>query len=119
MKAFILAAAFVVIFIACAPTTTNVGDGATTAADLELLKGWGWEHSEYGARYLVGTVRNNTDKSYGYVQITFALLDADGAQVGSTFTNVNDLQPHTDWRFRAGVLEGAARKAKVTEITGF
>lgn len=115
------------VFTACETATSNVGQDAVNVGqdavdnkqpDLELLEGWGWERDEFGISYIVGRVRNNSDKEYSYAEINFVLLDADGAQVGSTFDNVTDLQPGVTWKFRAMVFEDDAATAKVTELSG-
>lgn len=78
-----------------------------------------WATEEYGSRYLVGTVKNNTDKQYSYVQVEFNLYDNSGAQVGSTADNINNLEPHGTWKFKAMVMEEKATRAKLKGITGF
>lgn len=110
---------------ACA-TSSNVVDPADPAAptsvkapDLELVEGWGWERGDFGVRYIAGSVKNNSDRKMEYVQVTFRLLDASGAQVGSTLANTTDLAPGGVWKFQAVVLEDRATKAQVTDLTGF
>ena len=78
-----------------------------------------WATGEFGNRTIRGTVRNNTEKQYGYVQVEINLYDNSGTQVGSTLANVNNLEPNSTWRFEAAVLEDSATKAKVKDVTGF
>ena len=86
-------------------------------ADLEILE---TDTSNDGyVRYVVGTVRNNTKKTYGYVQVTINLYDASGAQVGSTLANVNNLEPSGIWKFKAPIMDDNVAKFKVKEVTGF
>ncbi len=91
------------------PTTNNL-----TSADgmLELLD----YKSENG--YIVGTIRNNSDTTYRYVEVDINLFDANDNQVGSTLTNVNNLEPHKSWKFKAVVLEKNTKRFKIVKIYG-
>ena len=104
-----------------APVSTTSGSLATNsttskAADLELLDN-DWEHDGY-LRYAVGHIRNNTNKTYRYVQISINLYENE-TQVGSTLANVNNLEPGATWEFKALVTADNATSYKITEITGF
>lgn len=70
-------------------------------------------------KYVAGTVKNNTGRKYGYVQVEINLYDESGAQVGSTFANTNNLEPGGTWKFRAVVFEDNAKSFKVTGVSGF
>lgn len=70
-------------------------------------------------RYVVGKIKNNTNRKYGYVQVEINLYDKSGQQVGSTLDNVNNLEPGAVWSFKAPILEDQATKFKVADITGF
>ena len=78
---------------------------------------------EYGMSYTIeGTIKNNTNKQYSYVQVTFNLYDADGAQIGTAFTNINNLEANGLWKFKAlGALGDGKTVAsyKLMEITGW
>ena len=86
-------------------------------ADLEVLETS--TSNEGYVRYVVGSVKNNTKKTYGYVQVTINLYDDSGAQVGSTLANVNNLEPNGTWKFKAPIMDDNATKFKVKEVTGF
>lgn len=58
---------------------------------------------------VTGRVRNNTDRRFRYVQITFALYDAEGNQVGTALANIADLEPRAIWKFRAVGFTPATR----------
>lgn len=85
--------------------------------DLELIeahpvsKSFGWAAA--------GTVRNNTDHEYSYVQVEINLYDKAGTLVDSTLANVNNLEPRGKWKFEAPVLNDHARTWKVKAITGY
>jgi hypothetical protein len=79
---------------------------------------WDWSRDDYGSRYLVGTVINNSSHEFAYVQIEFNLYDRSGTQVSSTFDNVNNLEAGGRWRFRALVMEDNATTAKLKGVRG-
>lgn len=85
--------------------------------DLEVLNYS--SKSEQYARYVVGTVRNNSDRSYSYVQVEINLLDKSGNVVGSTLANVNNLGPGETWKFKAIILEDEARSFEIKDVTGW
>ena len=71
------------------------------------------------AYYVNGTIKNNTDKQYSYVQVTFNLYDASGAQIGTAMANINNLEGNGTWKFKAiGGTQNATRY-KLAEITGW
>lgn len=78
---------------------------------------------EYGMSYTIeGAIKNNTNKQYSYVQVTFNLYDNEGAQIGTAFTNINNLEPNGLWKFKAiGALGDGKTVAsyKLMEITGW
>ena len=90
---------------------------ATKVPDLVLLE-YEWQQDGGLLRYIVGSVRNQSAKQYKYVQVQFSLYDKDGAQVGSAFDNVSNLEANGLWKFKAIVLEDSAVKAKLAELTG-
>ncbi len=102
-------------------TATNNKDNAqlvnagTSAEDLEVL-----EHSviEDSYPHIVGKVRNNTDKTYSYVQVSINLYK-DDVQLGSTLANINNLEPNSIWEFDALVTYEDFTSYKIVEVTGF
>ena len=91
---------------------------ASSASDLQLIESH-VETGDYGSKYIVGSVKNNAGKTYGYVQVTINLYDNSGNQVGSTMSNVNNLEPGGTWKFKAYWLEKDATNYKIKEISGF
>lgn len=71
------------------------------------------------ARYVVGTVKNNTGKHYSYVQIEVNLYDKQKNQVGSTFANINNLEPYGTWKFKALVYEKTVVEYRIQGIKGW
>lgn len=89
---------------------------APEAPDLEVIE-HSTESDEF-TTYIVGKVKNNTDKQYGYVQVELNLYDADGAQVGSTLDNTNNLEPGGTWKFKAVAFE-EFDNYKIKDVTGY
>jgi hypothetical protein len=84
--------------------------------DLQLLESNG-KTTEVSTE-IVGRVRNNTELTYKYVQVTFQVYDGQDNQVGSAMANVNGLEPGGTWKFKAVCLCRGAR-FKLNKITGF
>lgn len=68
---------------------------------------------------IAGTLTNNTDKEIGYLQVSYTLYDADGAQIGSAFANVNNLEAGGVWKFEAVSFESGVADYKLADVTGF
>ena len=94
---------------------------AGTSSDVSLQAGdFKFQTGEFGETYLVGTVKNLTGKQYSYVQVSFNLYDGQGNQIGSTLTNVNDLEPYGTWKYKAIVMDAEkVRRARLKDVTGF
>lgn len=86
--------------------------------DLEVLS-TEWDTGEYGNDYAVGRIRNNSSQTYDYVQVSINVYDASGTQIGSTMTNVNNLEPGGVWRFEALIHEDNAQRFRIKDVTGF
>lgn len=74
------------------------------------------------AMYIGGTIKNNTDKEYSYVQVTFNVYDADGAQLGTAIDNINNLEANGVWKYNAMFMGSDVENAvsyKLVEITGW
>ena len=85
--------------------------------DLEILE-VSSEADQY-TRYVVGKLRNNTDRTFNYVQVEISLYDDEGNVVGTTFDNVTNLEPGQVWKFKAIILEDSAKRFKVSDISWF
>lgn len=73
-----------------------------------------------GTTYIEGEIKNNTDKTYSYVQVTFNLYDATGAQLGTAIDNINNLEPNATWKYKAvGLVTEKVASYKFVEITGW
>jgi len=102
--------------------TTQMGTNSTvetkqTQEKFTLIDSEG-SHDGF-AYYVTGSIKNNTNKQYSYVQVTFNLYDANGAQLGTAMANINNLEANGTWKFKAlGVTEEVA-SYKLSEITGW
>lgn len=57
---------------------------------------------DYGfAYYIEGSVKNNKNKDYSYVQIEFVCYDSDGNNLGTAIDNTNNLLGNQTWKFKA------------------
>ncbi len=77
------------------------------------------EKSPHGTRHIVGTLRNNSMKTYGYVNVSFNLYDAAGTQVGDADASISNLEPGKSWNFEAVIVEDKAVSYKLMKVTAF
>ena len=97
-------------------TTTNDNEMIETTEEFTLVDSQG-TYDGYGY-YVTGTIVNNTNKQYTYVQVTFNLYDSSGAQIGTALDNINYLEANGTWKFSAiGIADAASYK--LAEITGW
>lgn len=97
-------------------TSSSEGSTQQKAADLEIL-----DHSVTNdgyVRYVTGHIKNNTDKTYSYVQVEINLYEGD-VQVGSTMDNINNLEPGGTWEFNAIIIDDNATDYKIAGVTGW
>lgn len=95
------------------PTSIQEQEKFTLVSDEKTSDG-------YGVTYIQGEIKNNTEKTYSYVQVTFNLYDASGAQIGTAMDNINNLEAKGTWKYKAlaYVTEDVA-SYKFVEITGW
>lgn len=90
----------------------------TASENLEVL-----EHKiapdEFGGKDIVGTIRNNTNKNYSYAQVDINLYDNNGTLLDSTMANINNLEPHGLWKFKAPIIEDNVASYKIKEVSGY
>ncbi|MBM4026325.1 MAG: hypothetical protein FJ280_13125 [Planctomycetes bacterium] len=82
---------------------------------LKTLKG---STEEYGGE-ITGVVVNRRNREVGYAQISFNLYDASGAQVGSAFDNITNLEAGGKWRFKANAFGTDFVRFRFAELTGY
>ena len=68
--------------------------------------------------YITGTIKNNTNKEYSYVQVEINLYDENGSLINSTLDNINNLEANGTWKFKAMATSDFATY-KIKEVTGW
>lgn len=70
---------------------------------------------------ITGTFTNTSGRELSYVQLSYNLFDADGAQIGTAYANTNNLADGGVWKFEAGTLKepGEVASFKLADVTGF
>ncbi len=91
---------------------------ASTAEEKYTIEGETMVSDSYSTK-IAGTLTNNTDKEIGYLQLSYTLYDADGAQLGSAFANVSNLEAGGVWKFEAVAFESGVATYKLADVTGF
>lgn len=73
------------------------------------------------AYYIEGSIKNNMDKDYDYVQVEFTTYDADGNTLGTCLDNNSGLEANGTWKFKAMCTDNVEQIAsyKLKEITGW
>jgi hypothetical protein len=66
-----------------------------------------------------GAVINRRTRKLNYAQITFILYDKSGAQVGTAFANITDLEPRATWKFSATTFGTDFSSYKFSELDGY
>lgn len=71
--------------------------------------------------YITGTLTNNTEDEKSYIQVSYNLYDADGAQIGTALANTNNLKAGGAWKFEAvGTVEPAKVASwELADVSGF
>lgn len=115
---FILFWAFVLTVTDTSPVSNNSSGQNTNVQqdNFSII-----EHSiknEGYLTYIIGTIKNNTNKNYSYVQVEINLYDADGNLVNSTFANVNNLEANGTWKFEA-MATSEFVTYEIKDITGW
>lgn len=77
---------------------------------------------DYGfAYYIEGTIQNNTDKTYSYVQVSYNVYDSSNNNLGTCIANNNNLGGKETWKYKA-ICSGDAKSIvsyKLNEIKGW
>ena len=99
----------------------NISSEQTSTQDLSSALALGyWEFTiDKYSSYVHGSVTNNSNQTLSYVVIKFNLYDNYNNQVGDTLDSVNNLLPHTTWKFKAYATKDNASKAKLIELKAY
>lgn len=106
---------FSFLLVACSFSDTNYNDSSNDYIQeqqknpLEVVNS-DWKSDEYGYAYIEGIVKNNSNKEFSYVEISFNLYDKDGNIITSEFTNVTHLDPYGTWKYKVTIWPDDAKK---------
>ena len=123
----------VVLIIIGIALVSSIAGGQSSSSDnpagttnntekISLLDGYtGSVESEYSYE-ITGTLKNNTDKDYSYVQIEFYVYDSAGNMLDTCLGNNSGLEANGTWKFTASCFfsNGDSNKVatyKLKEIT--
>ena len=112
-----------VYFLFIAPKNSNTAliplltKQASKQIDLQVIN-WTMTQDEY-SRCIIGTVKNNSDKKFSFIQVEFILYDDSGAQIGSTFADVENLKPNSSLEFKVLIDDASATRAKFKDVSGW
>ena len=62
------------------------------------------QYNDSFSYYIEGTVVNNKDRDYSYVQIEFICYDAEGNNLGTAIDNTNNLLGNQTWKYKAAFI---------------
>lgn len=115
---FIIIIAIFIIGIA-----TSGNDKKTKIEKFTIVEGTekGYADSSNIFYYIEGTVKNNTDKTYSYLQVTYNVYDTEGNNLGTCLANNNNVEANGTWKFKA-ICSGETKNIssyKLAEITGW
>ena len=115
---------FVVLIGGCSALFVNSVDEAVNETidqtdKYEFIEEPTLSTNEYGNQIIVGVIKNNTSVDKDYIQVSFTLYDADGNNIGTAWTNTNNLKAGGTWKFEAGILEDNVESFELDEVTGF
>lgn len=86
--------------------------------DFVFIEGPECVFGEFGHN-MTGVLKNNSDKDFDYVQLSFSLFDAQGNVVDTAFTNITNLKSGRTWKFEAMFFEDNVASWELDEITGW
>lgn len=103
---FLVFLIFIVIGIASSDTSGGASDSDDifyneSSGDLENVVSPQDVVGQFGNHSIEGSVKNISGSELAYAQITFALYDAEGAQIGSAVANINNLADGATWKYSA------------------
>jgi hypothetical protein len=118
---FLIAGSIVVFMTARAPKQTVAAATVVPAvpeSPLLIVVGDESARDRYDAQWLNGMVVNQTGKAYRFVQISYDLFDATGAQIGTASANTRGLEPHGRWLFKT-VISDRCTRFKLASLDGY
>lgn len=102
-------------------TQTLVPSSEPTRQGL-YVKTWKWAYTDYGSPYIEGVVINDSDRTYSFVSVEFAIYNDRDERIGTASDSINNLKPGDRWRFKASPLisdEEGTIYARFEELSGW
>lgn len=88
--------------------------------ELKLIEGGDVEGTWPGMKYIVGTIKNKSNKKTGRVQINFDIYDENGNKIGESFDTEDSIEKDGTWKVIATVSEYYdAETFEITNVEGF
>ena len=124
---FLIVIVIIGIFAAASGSSENgnANNGGESSGSTEKQERFTYtvtsEYNNSFSHYIEGTVKNNRDKDYSYVQIEFICYDKDGNNLGTAIDNTNNLLGQQTWKFKAMGLftDNTADHCDFHEVTGW
>lgn len=99
---------FVIIVAVTVALTTNEAkksiDIINASMSIDYIEGIGYTAT------ISGTAKNNTGENLSYAQIEFSVFDSAGNNLGTAWTNINNLGDGDTWSFEATLLSFPSTK---------
>lgn len=117
----------IIIFAMIGGTNSNSKNNenkkTTTEEKFSIIEGTekGYADDSGFAYYIEGTIQNNTDKTYSYVQVSYNVYDSSNNNLGTCIANNNNLGGKETWKYKA-ICSGDAKSIatyKLNEIKGW
>ncbi len=90
---------------------------ATDPGDNLVLVESSFRTGQSGNRFVAGSIRNYTDRSYAHAQGEINFLDQDGSVLGSTVANTNNLGGGETWNVEAAIRAEDAVRVRLENLT--
>jgi hypothetical protein len=63
------------------------------------------------------TLKNDTDQTFDYIQISADVFDSKGVKLGNDMTNITDVKPNQTFKLKLDLYQEGASSYKITSIT--
>ena len=70
-------------------------------------------------RYVIGSIKNTSEHRFSYLTVKIDLLDGIGKLVGNVGSGIENFERGQTWNFEAGILNGEAVAARISQIRGW
>jgi hypothetical protein len=111
----------IVVIPIIAGVDSNSNESSSNSEKFTLVDSYKSDDSNAYFYYIEGHIKNNKNKDFSYVQVTFITYDAEGNTIGSCLDNNSGLSANGSWKFKAICTEGVDEidHYELKEITGY